>query len=309
MGRTNYVTAAVWATDLQVIVGCVSGAVYVATLTVDPSSEKDKIRFTDILCERSLPIRALAYDSDTKTLALGYADDVSVRRRVFGGRGAPLWETIDVFQVSSNNSPARVRSLYFMEKTQSLLVGLDTRTAVRHSTGDVSMEGTGSRDCRIGATALSPDNSLMAVSTLEQAILIWPMLPQGPIPGLDNEYQLESGQEWHRFESYTPVALTHDHKVVCGTLDGTVVILAHTGSCLQKLNHTGHCTRRIATREHMIYVSFTTAIDAITIVAYCNDNMECQRLKEKSQLLRPAEHNAEFYHFENVYAPKLKPQP
>ncbi|KAG8723172.1 hypothetical protein FRC09_004418 [Ceratobasidium sp. 395] len=196
-----------------------------------------------------------------------------------------------------------------MEKTQSLLVGLESGTAVRHSTGEVSTEGTGARDCKISATALSPDNSLMAVSTLNQSILIWPMLPQGPVPGLGNEYELESGQEYLRFESYTPVALTHDHKVICGTLDGTIVILAHTGLCLQKLSHEGRCTRRIVAREHMIYVSFTTAIDAVTIVAYCNNNMEYERLKGKAQLLRPAECNAEFYHFENVYASKLKPRP
>ncbi|KAG9102929.1 hypothetical protein FRC06_000780 [Ceratobasidium sp. 370] len=121
----------------------------------------------------------------------------------------------------------------------------------------------------------------MAVSTLDQSIFIWPFSPDGPITALAHEYLLEGGREWHRFEPHTPVAFTSDLKVACGTLDGTIAIISHRGSCIQKLRYAGHCTRALATDEGMIYAAFTSAVGSTTIIAYCNNEARRKRLKGK----------------------------
>ncbi|KAG8786176.1 hypothetical protein FRC12_016841 [Ceratobasidium sp. 428] len=230
MDRSNHVVAIVWATDLQLILGCFNGTVYVATLMVQ--SNQKKIKITHLLSDIISPIRALAYDPERKILALGYRGHVSIWQH-----RAPLWEMIDIFRTTINLAVAKVNSLHFFGPRKSLFIGLDSGAMIWFARGERTVVDMGDRLCRIGATALSPDELIMAASTLDQHILIWLLTAEGPITDLSHEYSLESGREWHMFEPRTPVVITNDSKVVCGTLDGTVTVLSHRGLCLQKLKY------------------------------------------------------------------------
>ncbi|KAG9098834.1 hypothetical protein FS749_002817 [Ceratobasidium sp. UAMH 11750] len=303
MGRQNHVTALTWATDLQIILGCASGAVYTATLRINPPLGENRVQLTNLLHDEDSAICAVAWDSEQKLLAIGYADHVSVQRRIIDRRPR-VWETVDTFDTSCGNleTCGQVHSLWFFGAKKSLVVGLDIGTMVWFSQGNITAEA-GTEGCRIGAASLSSDNSLMAVSTRDQSVIIWPVLPEGPITRMANTYLLESGREWGRFESRVPVALTPDHKVVCGTLDGTIAVLAHTGLCLQKLKNEGLCTRMIVADENMIYATFTSAVDATTIIVYCNDGARRSLLQDKFSSPEVAERDSHLYLFQKVYSP------
>ncbi|KAG8711537.1 hypothetical protein FRC09_020540 [Ceratobasidium sp. 395] len=188
--------------------------------------------------EENLPIRALAWDSSQKRLALAYTHHVSIWQRIHDKRPR-IWEEIDEFCASSTDLsvPSPIVSLWFSSTKRNLVTGLETGTIVWSGKGDMTATDADINKSRIGVASLSSDNSIMAVSTQDQSIVIWPFLPEGPLTNLANTYSLESGQQWHEFESRTPVALTLDRTIVCGTLDGTIAILAYTGSCLQKLKN------------------------------------------------------------------------
>ncbi|KAG8716801.1 hypothetical protein FRC08_008780 [Ceratobasidium sp. 394] len=166
------------------------------------------------------------------------------------------------------------------------------------------MMNTSIETCRIGAAALSSDNSTMAISTRAQSILICPCLPDGPMLSLAHTYLLESGQEWSKFESRTPVAFTQDCRIACGTLDGTIAIISHTGSCLQKLENEGLCTRQIVAHKHMIYAAFTTVVDAVTIIAYSNDKNQRPLLRDEHTPLQGQD--TCFYQFHKVYSGSIR---
>ncbi|KAG9099706.1 hypothetical protein FRC06_004924, partial [Ceratobasidium sp. 370] len=106
MGRLYHVTAITWATDFQIILGCFNGAVYVATLTLNPN--ENQIKITHLLDDVVSPVRALAYDIDQKLLALGYRGRVSVWRRSVGKDRARAWKTVDIFRTSIGDLPAKI---------------------------------------------------------------------------------------------------------------------------------------------------------------------------------------------------------
>ncbi|KAG8708530.1 hypothetical protein FRC09_001204 [Ceratobasidium sp. 395] len=230
MDRTSHVVAIVWATDLQLILGCFNGTVYVATLLV--GSKQKRIKITHLLSDIISPIRALAYDTERKILALGYRGHVSIWQR-----RAQLWEMIDIFHTTIDLTVAKVNTIHFFGPRKNLFIGLDSGAMVWSARGERSVVNMGARICRIGATTLSPDDLVMAASTLDQYILIWLLTPEGPITDLPHEYILESGTEWRMFEPRNPVVVTNDSEVVCGTLDGTITVLSHRGLCLQKLRY------------------------------------------------------------------------
>ncbi|KAG8791220.1 hypothetical protein FRC12_009842 [Ceratobasidium sp. 428] len=237
MGRQNHVTRITWATDVQIILGCITGAVYTATLAVDPSPEENRVTITKLLHDEDSPIRALAWDSSHKILAIGYSEHVSIWRRILDERPR-VWETIDEFGASSADlTLGQIHSLWFSDSGKSLIVGLETGTIVWFSKGNMVATDTSPGERRIGAASLSLDNSIMAVSTRDQSILIWPFMPDGPITSLAYTYRLESGRELCKFESRTPVAVTQDRNIVCGTLDGTIAVLTYSGFCLQRLKN------------------------------------------------------------------------
>ncbi|KAG8686401.1 hypothetical protein FRC08_012521 [Ceratobasidium sp. 394] len=241
MDRLNHVTAITWATDLQIILGSSNGAVYVATVIVSPAPEENRIKITYLLGDIVSPIRALAYDFDRKLLALGYRGHASIWQRSVDKHTAQNWVIIDIFRTTIDRIATKVNTLHFFGPHKSLFVGLESGAMVWFAKGRLTEVDMGSRLCRIGATALSPDNLAMAVSTLDQSVLVCPLSSNGPIAELAQDYLLESGQEWHRFRSYTPIVFTSGCQIACGTLDGTIAIISHNGSCLQKLSY-GMCS-------------------------------------------------------------------
>ncbi|KAG8717502.1 hypothetical protein FRC09_014166 [Ceratobasidium sp. 395] len=237
MDRSNHVTAVIWATDFQIILGCFNGVVYVATLITNPTPDEDRIKIRGLISDIVSPIRALAYDSNRKMIALGYPGHVSVWRWAAGEYRKHVWRMVDIFATKISGTSAGVNSLHFFGADKALLLGLDSGVMIWRGTGELKLVNMGLRACRIGAAAVSSDDSFMAISTLDRSIFIWPLSPQGPTVSLTREYLLESGLEWHKFEPHTPVAVTSNLCVVCGTLDGIIAVLSQSGICLQKIEN------------------------------------------------------------------------
>ncbi|KAG8688005.1 hypothetical protein FRC08_011663 [Ceratobasidium sp. 394] len=302
MDRTDYVTAITWTTEHEIVLGCVNGTVYMATLITRSSDEHIKICIDKFLYEIGLTIFSLAYDPTIKCLALGYSNRVSVWECDNSG----MWQQIGGFSITDDESSARVNALEFFGVNHNLFVGSESGAMVWSPTGGLATLETTSSVYQISATAFAHDKSMMASSTLDEYIIIWPVSHQLPLTFLSHTYKLETGHESHAFNPRTPVAVTHDRRVVCGTSDGSVVVLSHQGQRLQTISSEAHSTRMISVSSDMLYVSFTDAVGAVTIVGYTNDNTTRDQYAELHASDQSEWPQAKFYQFSDVYrAPKL----
>ncbi|KAG8716878.1 hypothetical protein FRC08_008620 [Ceratobasidium sp. 394] len=297
MGPLSCITAATWVGDHEIIFGCVNGAVYMATIETDPRPAERKIRIVELIHRFVSPICAIAYNAKNRFLALGYSNYVAIWRHRPGERNA-AWEAFDFFRVRYESVPAHVNSLHFLGANNRLFIGSESGAATWSSARNLVSLDTQEEGYRIVTSAISSDGSIMAVSTLDRFIHIWPLSPQGPHTALSHKYLLKSGQEGCKFQHYTPVTLTKDYKVVCGTPDGTISILDRNGVCRQKLTRRAHCVEAIVANQDMLYVAFTGAIGVITIVVYSNSDTKQAEVKGAFALpeLRPT-----YYTFGEVY--------
>ncbi|KAG8735078.1 hypothetical protein FRC10_011014 [Ceratobasidium sp. 414] len=120
MSRLDYVTAMAWTTEHEIILGCASGTVYVATLVARLSSDGEiKIHIDMLLHGIDLTVFSLAYDADIKRLALGYSDRVSVWEYANSG----VWQNINSFPIADSEVSARVNALQFFGINHSLFIG------------------------------------------------------------------------------------------------------------------------------------------------------------------------------------------
>ncbi|KAG8783875.1 hypothetical protein FRC12_019258 [Ceratobasidium sp. 428] len=142
-------TAIIWATDWQTILGCFNRAVYTATPTVNPSPVENRVALRNLLHDEDLPVCALAWDPNWKRLAVGYAKHLSVWQRIHDKRPR-VWEMLDEFCAPSVDFDAsgQVLSLWF-SRTGTLVAKLETGTIVWSSDGTMTATDASIEERRI----------------------------------------------------------------------------------------------------------------------------------------------------------------
>ncbi|KAG9126561.1 hypothetical protein FRC07_002971 [Ceratobasidium sp. 392] len=313
MGPLKCVLAVVWINDRRMVLGCIDGTIYDARLASRLTRADDKIRISLLYHPSPLAIYALAYDVDRNLLAVGYSKSVVVWEKGIGKRGQEEWETIHSLDLSAAlPTGARTHTLRFMgSEPGRLIVGTEAGAwnwIFEHREQLISLSDL-TKVYDIGAIAFALDDSLMAVSTLEHTVLIWPITPTFEVLSiLSRQYTPESGQEWRLWQPHVPIAITDERRVVVGTLDGTIAVLTCNGFRLQSLKRAAHCTRAIVTDRDMLYVAYTVPVGVVIIVGYTNDR--ATNLKEYNPSHPAASRQTIAYDLCEVLdepAPKMRP--
>ncbi|KAG9087537.1 hypothetical protein FRC06_002493 [Ceratobasidium sp. 370] len=273
MGLFNVVTAAAWASDRQVFLGCVSGAVYLATFHVTPCPTKKMVHLVEVLHELISAVCALSYDAKTKLLAVGYHDRVAVWRQIPGKRRS-TWEIVDFHRVRPSHIATGINSLHFFGPDTRLLVCSELGVTVWSQEKKLTPVDMDDEVHRIAGSAISSNGSMLAAWTLDDTITILPLSPQGPLTILAQKHSLVSGRGRYSVISRTLIAFTDDHNVVYGTFDGSVVVIGYDGELLQKLTYEMHCTKAIVTNRDTLYAAFTDSVGLTTLVAYSNKDVK-----------------------------------
>ncbi|KAG9097860.1 hypothetical protein FS749_005253 [Ceratobasidium sp. UAMH 11750] len=313
MGRLHYVTAITWVKDLQqIILGCADASVYMATFDI---MSEHKIRFNKLFPAKSL-IVALAYNRDRGRLAVGYSHDVFIWRCV---DDPARWEQVNTLHVNLDGSLPSIKFLHSLDRiAPSLLEQRLAQLPFRIWSGGESLvlRETRPQVCRIGAAAFAPDNPIMAITTLDESVIIWPVAMQSIITTWPHVHALKSTAELGVSDPQHPIEVTHDRRVVCGTLDGSVIILSHNAQRLQTLtrrtllflsaiikihlsisNYRGSLSSIEFTAPAIIVVSFTDAIGVVTHVGYTNDKEAYDYHDKKRVNPEGKDSDARFYKF------------
>ncbi|KAG8787821.1 hypothetical protein FRC12_015256 [Ceratobasidium sp. 428] len=85
MGVPHMVTSVTWVGHRQIAPGCVDGVIYMATFSAEPHPTEKTVQITEILhCYKTSAVHALAYDDNSKLLAVRYENCVAVWRQIPG---------------------------------------------------------------------------------------------------------------------------------------------------------------------------------------------------------------------------------
>ncbi|KAG8794486.1 hypothetical protein FRC12_024092 [Ceratobasidium sp. 428] len=183
MGPLKCVMAVVWIHDRRMILGCIDGTIYDAKLA------SKLTRASIVVWEKGV-----------------------------GKRGKKVWETVQSLDLSATlPASARTHTLRFMGSDPGrLIVGTEAGVWIwifQHREQLILLSDL-TKVYDIGAIAFALDDSLIAVSSLEHTVLIWPITPTFEVLSiLSRHYTPESGQEWQLWEPHVPITITDQHRI------------------------------------------------------------------------------------------------
>ncbi|KAG9096609.1 hypothetical protein FRC07_010896 [Ceratobasidium sp. 392] len=283
MGPLHYVTAIVWPNDQQLILACVH-----------------KIEISKLFSVNSLTL-TLAYDPDGSRLAVGRPHSVCVWQREEGSG----WAQIGDFHVDLDGSLPLVEYLHFFGLNCELFVGTTAGPMIWGRKGTVVLLDV-NPPVHIGATAFAANDSIMAVTTLDAAVIIWPVSRESPLTFLPHKFQLKAAEESSAFEPHYPVAVTAERHIICGTTDGSIVVLSHNAKRLQTLTRHAHCTRLISSSPHIFVAAFTDAVGVVTHTGYTsNEDIYNYHIEKRAQHSEEGTYS-HFYKFNELYKQRAR---
>ncbi|KAG8787134.1 hypothetical protein FRC12_015868 [Ceratobasidium sp. 428] len=122
MGVPHMVTSVTWVGNRQIALGCVDGAIYMATFSAEPHPTEKTVRVTEIVHDNMSAVHALAYDANSKLLAARYQNCVAVWRQT-PGKHSPTWTIVDSCLVQPDRARVSVGLLHFFGPDAHLLIG------------------------------------------------------------------------------------------------------------------------------------------------------------------------------------------
>ncbi|KAG8781305.1 hypothetical protein FRC12_022009 [Ceratobasidium sp. 428] len=225
---TFEVLCAIWCSETIILTGGSNGLMYI--MEFQPQNDSNPVSLRSILSPMPDQIKCLALDASQTYLAVAYGTQVAIYQRA-AGTGFDSWSFLDRIAKPYDGEEALVHAILFFGHTPcSLLVGYSGagmtiwRSPQRFVYYDA---GRVPNICRIGDFALSATESFIAMTTLDQSVVTYPMTYEGP--SLD-EINVYDYPEKSRESPALPVALTSSNLVLSGTAVGDVVVLYPNGA-------------------------------------------------------------------------------
>ncbi|KAG8728615.1 hypothetical protein FRC11_010603, partial [Ceratobasidium sp. 423] len=232
-----YMKAAVWYSENNLIVGCSNGSLYYVCLS--PGLKGFAVTMCSVLKEQfPHQIRALAVNLDEHTLAVGYGTTVALMNRVkTEGNGA--WDLTQRIPGLIHDKGGLVASLLYFpgpsNRLSLLVLYTEAGFGVWKASGDFSVIPASNGACRVGDGLITPNGGTLAISTLDQTVVTYPLDENGPILAEKREYTNPE-----RVSQYpvVPIGITQDGLAFGGTTRGQVpVILTHEEKVQTLIQH------------------------------------------------------------------------
>ncbi|KAG8693205.1 hypothetical protein FRC08_009266 [Ceratobasidium sp. 394] len=237
-GRFSALTG-LWYAENNVLIGCCNGNLY--DVCFNPTNNKYHVTMNPILNQFNQQIWSLAFEPTRCLLAVGYGNTVGVFLHDNVDRQSESeWSTLEVVKGPCNNESSLVTALVFYptdKDNRALLIGYaQTGWSIWSKPGVVKRVSPNSNHniCQIGCATLSPDESSVAISTLDRAIVIYTLGSDGPL--------LESMQEFTYKDNaianpIVPIAFTPDGLALTGTASGDVPLIQIASGDMSLIHH------------------------------------------------------------------------
>ncbi|KAG8733293.1 hypothetical protein FRC10_000301 [Ceratobasidium sp. 414] len=224
-GRFEIITA-VWCSETIILCGGSNGFVYVMEFV--PQNDSHRISLRVILSPMLEQVRSLRVDASCTRLAIAYGTSVAIYQRA-AGAGFDTWDFVDRVAKPSGEPEYLVHGLtWFGQMPRKLLIGyVAARFGIWESPQEVNfLENDLPNACTIGGFSLSGDESFLAITTLEQAVVTYPISHYGPILEEMNLY------EYPRTTAKMlalPATISSSNLVLCGTAVSEVDMVYPSG--------------------------------------------------------------------------------
>ncbi|KAG8692346.1 hypothetical protein FRC08_009835 [Ceratobasidium sp. 394] len=248
------ILCAIWCSDTILLVGGSNGMIYI--LEFQPQNDSNPISLREILSPMPDPVKRLALDASQTYLAVAYGTQVAIYHRA-AAAGFDSWTFHDRIPKPFDGEGALVHTMVFFGPAPCSLL-------VAYSAAGISIWRSPQRVrhfdaervpnvCRVGDVSLSADEHFIAMTTLDQAVVTYPMSHDGPCVEEMHVYEFP---EKSRESPALPVALTPSNLVLSGTAVGDVAVV-YPNAALAFSLHQGknHVIRAIATYCELIAVA------------------------------------------------------
>ncbi|KEP49003.1 hypothetical protein V565_110520, partial [Rhizoctonia solani 123E] len=283
-----FVKTAVWYTENHLIIGCSNGSLYYVCLS--PSLKGFAVTMCSILKER-LPhqIRALALNLEEQTLAVGYGTTVSLLKRLGESKETGTWDLTQRIPGSVYDKGGLVASLLYFpgpsDRLSLLVLYAECGFGIWKASGDFNMISANSETCRVGDASITSNADTLAISTLDQTLVTYPLVKAGPVLMGKREYVYPEQVSHY---PVVPVGITETGLAFGGTTKGRVPVISMHEEKVQSLIQHGdenHIIRMISTLTDRIIIGSTnpsTNASVIKCYALCTNTVELSTFNQNA---------------------------
>ncbi|KAG8779703.1 hypothetical protein FRC12_023934 [Ceratobasidium sp. 428] len=220
-----HVTSGVWRTDGRLYLGCSDGQAF--QLDFDPGNPRplSMRRLLTIETDHKTSIRALAFDPLRHLIAAGCGNEVYIYSQSMV-RNSEEWNCVERIPGPCEGNKGTVTSLSFYGQSldnRCLFIGhAMAGFCVGKSPGKFQRTAKGESVSSIGSATISSDERFIAISSLDQSIVTYPLGPNGPVIRDQREFLFHEQTE---YSPIVPIALTSGNLIFKGTASGDVPVL------------------------------------------------------------------------------------
>ncbi|KAG8735821.1 hypothetical protein FRC10_010108, partial [Ceratobasidium sp. 414] len=224
-----HITSGVWRTDGRLYIGSSDGQAF--QLDFDPTIHRPLImrRLLKVHTGRQkMSIRALAFDPLRHIIAAGCGAEVHIYSQSIIS-GSEEWSCVERIPGPCEGNQGIVTALCFFGQSldnRCLFVGhAMAGFCIWKSPGIYERTPKGMNVSSIGSATISSDERFIAISSLDQSIVTYPLGPGGPLLHEQREFPFHEQTD---YSPIVPIALTSNNLIFKGTASGDIPILDST---------------------------------------------------------------------------------
>ncbi|KAG9092498.1 hypothetical protein FRC06_011903 [Ceratobasidium sp. 370] len=258
-----HVTSGVWRTDGRLYIGTSDGQAF--QLNFDPTTSRpvSMSRLLQLPNNQKASIRALAFDSARQIIAMGRGAEVHIYSQSMAF-GSGEWNCIERISGPCEGNQGIVTALCFfgqLPTERCLFVGYAMAGfCLWKSPGNFERTPMGRSVSSIGSATISSDEQFIAISSLEQSIVTYPLGPGGPVLQEQREFPFRERTE---YSPIVPIALTTGNLIFKGTASGDVPVLDSMNGPMTPIHlGTKRIVRTLTTHDDKVVVGSSDAAES-----------------------------------------------
>ncbi|KAG8716028.1 hypothetical protein FRC09_016102 [Ceratobasidium sp. 395] len=220
-----HITSGFWRTDSRLYIGSSDGQAFQIDFDPEASHPVRMRLLLKLQIDQKTSIRALAYDSLRQIIAVGCGAEVHIYSQPKAGK-LEDWTCIERIPGPCEGNHGIVTALSFFGKsleTRCLFIGhAMAGFCIWKSPGSFERTAKCEKVSSIGSAMISSDERLVAIASLDQSIVTYPLGPNGPILRDQREFAFREQSE---YSPIVPIALTSSNLIFKGTATGDVPVL------------------------------------------------------------------------------------
>ncbi|KAG9076179.1 hypothetical protein FRC06_009654, partial [Ceratobasidium sp. 370] len=256
-----HITSSVWRTDSRLYIGSSDGQAFQVDFDPTTPCPISMRRLLKLPTDQKIPIRVLAFDSFRHIIAIGLGAEVHIYLQSTAYDSGE-WNCIERISGPCGGNQGIVTTLCFFGQSlanRCLFIGhAMAGFCVWRSPGNYEHTPMGKNVSSMSAT-ISSDERFIAISSLDQSIVTYPLGPDGPVLLDQREFPFREQTE---YSPIVPIALTSNNLIFKGTASRDVPVLDSTNGPMAPI-HLGakRIVRTLTTHGDKVVIGSSDAAD------------------------------------------------